>query len=191
MDLKEQGKKESLGHMFSCFTDANLDKAVAMLRVEDFNKRKKSAETSIAISCWTKDKHSDRNDESYILWNWFGNDRIRIQTTIKKLLDNIRVGSHHLVINQVEYKKETYDATLDAQVFRKDIRYADEQEIRFCILNSYDDISLIIEDINMFVQKIRASPFMDKITKKSIQTLLISEFEWIKNKYEDSTIIEK
>ena len=141
-DLKEQGKKESLKHMFSCFTDAKLDKEVAKMRVDEFNKRKKCVETCTAISCWTKDEHYNGCDESYILWKWFGKDRYRIQTTIKNLLDNLEVAPYCLIVSQVEYKKETYDASLNAQVFRKDIRYADEQEVRFCVLNSSKDIPL-------------------------------------------------
>lgn len=190
-DLKEQGKKESLRHMFSCFTDAKLDKEVAKMRVDEFNKRKKSAETCIAISCWTKDFHSDRTDESYILWSWFGKDRYRIQTTIKDLLANLQVGSHELIISQVEYKKETYDATLDAQVFRKDMRYEDEQEVRFCLLNPPTKAFIPIINIKQVFHKVRASPFMDKISKQSFHNLLESKYKWINDKYEYTTILEK
>lgn len=190
-DLKEQGKKDSLKYMFSCFTDATLGKEVAKIRVEEFEKRKKCAETRTAISCWTKDNHSDRNDESYILWKWFGEDCYRIQTTIKDLLDNLDVESYCLIVSQVEYKKETYDTSLNALVFRKDIRYADEQEVRFCVLNSSDDIHLKLKSRRKFIHKIRSTPFMDGITKEAIKNLLTGGIEWLNDKYENTTILEK
>ena len=190
-DLREQGKKEDLKYYFSCFQDAKEDKKNVMERTIIHNQRKKSAETCTAISCWTWDSHYNGKDESYILWAWFGEKRYRIQSTIRAIIDNLEPSDCEIIINNVEYKKETFESTVNAQVFRKDIRYADEQEVRFCVLNCPQSISIPIIDISRFIHKVRPSPFMSKMINGLVRDKLTKQFVWLKDKFESTTILEK
>ena len=186
-DQREYGAKENKRYSFSAFLDANMSKPKAVCCVKRHNEKKNLAYNDTAISCWTYDSHGNY-DESYILWNWFGKEKCRIESNIKNIIDNLTDCSYDIIICKVEYAKEKFDTTIQDQIFRKHYKYKDEQEIRVCILNCNHDIVIPIRNMDVFLHKVRLSPFT---TEKNNEFLdILKKFDWLKGKIEKTKIFE-
>ena len=96
--------------------------------------------------------------------------------------------SYDIIICKVEYAKEKFDTTIQDQIFRKHYKYKDEQEIRVCILNCNHDIVIPIRNMDVFLHKVRLSPFT---TEKNNEFLdILKKFDWLKGKIEKTKIFE-
>lgn len=185
-DKHEQLWTEDIQWLFT-FTEAGYTKKIKT-RQENTIKYRETTK-NVCISCWTFDKHKDVN-ESLVLWNHFGLDKCRIETTIQSLLDNIDPLDYEVVISPIQYSKEHYCGTFQDCLFSKTLQYQDEQEVRMCVLTTENYINLPIHNLDAFIHKIRLPPFNPQLLNEWIKTGLLAQGSTLIGKIEFSHIAE-
>ncbi len=132
----------------------------------------------ICVSCWTYGNLSSKTAESFLMWKAYAyGDKVvgcRIGTTIKNLIKSIKVENDvKLIINDVTYinKERIADNDIEHYIFEKDVCYADEKELRLCVVKkpkigrkttAYQNSYRLQVDVEKLIQEIVISPFVTK-----------------------------
>ncbi len=168
----------------SLFTTMAVDKNVPPQRVnhQEIQRRielfqKYPTCGGLLTSCWTM-----REEENYFMWYVYAHKfGVRVMTTIEKFITSIRTNDYYLICGEMMYKKKPEMKSLISNLFWKQIYYLDEQEFRFILFPTNDDIDdndeekglAIPIDWNLLEPQVLLSPFL----KESCLTEKLHEYE--------------
>ncbi len=185
-DMREHGKRSDIHKMFDTFTPfARTDKDGE----DNQNEVDKHNETkNLCISCWTYGEYP-QGDESILAWRTYGINRIRIETTVRNLINCIKDLERPVIIGSVKYNDKDFTTTIYDKIFWKHSGYQDEQELRICVLSTDPNFNIKIEPQEL-IQKIRLSPGFDNHYREFLKTNLNSRYPFLKGRIEESNLFE-
>lgn len=192
-DLREHGYKENFSYNFNYQIvaknkdDRKRNEYECMIRKNIYK---------TCVSCWTYDKHicndGETVNEDYLMWKSYANQGIgcRIETSILELTKSVKNldRDYDLLLGNVMYASESYDSLLNC-LFKKNIYYQGEQELRLCALSIEDHVELAINPFQL-IKKITMSPFINKDYANFLKEQLLISYPDLKEKVELSHIME-
>lgn len=181
-DKREQGIKEDLRDMFiMCPWDRNKKRMT-----QELKRRSQLHQDaySTCVSCWT-----ERIDESIMFWHCYGQNTCRISTTIGQLINSIKQLSNTIVIAPILYKDKDRTEIVYDKIFSKHKAYADEQEIRLCVLNNEHHIYLNV-NLEILINDITINPFFSKSYQQFIKESIEGRYNFLLGKIKYSHLLE-
>lgn len=144
-----------------------------------FNKYKDSKE--LFTSCWTNESH-----ENNLMWLAYTQSYgIRISSTVYKFVNSFQTAHLKIVGGEMRYQSYTPAKDVNGFLYKKNIYYKDEREIRFYFLPEdhiefiENDSSLNLEiNLNRMIEKVTISPYMHPILVSIIKNYLESEYNF-------------
>lgn len=181
-DKREHGIKEDLRDMFSM---APISKNNKDTKKEAMRRAKLHEEAySTCVSCWTK-----HIEESIMFWNCYGQSTCKISSTIGKLINSIKPEPYPIIISPVQYNDKGRTEIIQDKVFSKHEAYADEQEIRLCVLY-YEHHILLNIDVQTLIESITINPFFSKYYQQFIQDSLEEKYSFLNGRIKKSHLLE-
>lgn len=185
-DMREHGKRSDIHKMFDTFTPFAKTK-------KDLERNQNTVDLhnetrNLCISCWTYGEYP-QGDESILAWRTYGINRIRIETTVRKLTNSIKDLEIPVIIGPVKYDDKDCTTTIYDKVFWKHRGYQDEHELRICVLSTDSHFNIKIEPQEL-IQKIRLSPCFNNHYREFLKTSLISRFPFLEGRIEGSNLFE-
>ena len=184
--MRERGKRLDIHKMFDTFTPfpkTDKDGGKIQNMIDQHNETK-----NLCISCWTYGEYP-QGDESILAWRTYGINRIRIETTVRNLINSIKDLETPVIIGSVKYNNKDFTTTIYDKVFWKHSGYQDEQELRICVLSTDSHFNIKIEPQEL-IQKIRLSPGFDNHYREFLKTSLNSGYPFLKGRIEESNLFE-
>ena len=139
---------------------------------------------STCVSCWTK-----HIEESIMFWNCYGQSTCKISSTIGKLINSIKPEPYPIIISPVQYNDKGRTEIIQDKVFSKHEAYADEQEIRLCVLY-YEHHILLNIDVQTLIESITINPFFSKYYQQFIKDSLEEKYSFLNGRIKKSHLLE-
>ena len=196
-DLCEKGKKSDKRNYFMlapCTNDNEIQNKNDQYQKEMKEKIKNSY--CFCISSWSQDIHYLNGtrkslDEDYLMWKVYAGSGVgvRIKTSLGDLINSIINPQCDIIVNKIKYTKEAPNYNVNDAVFRKNMYYEKEQEIRLCAM-CMDNELLLNVDTTKLIHEVLLSPFISDDYSSFIIKSLEDRFEQLKGKIKKSKILE-
>lgn len=191
-DQREVGKKLNKKNNFQ-LTPYPMEESDKFFYAEQARKIQESR--NVCISCWTYDKllinDSGESIENYLMWKSYSNNNliVRIKTRIEDLLFSMYDVKSVVVANDVYYKKESIDYSVNDSIFSKTKYYRYEDEFRLCVLSTNSNICLPL-NVERMLYEVTLSPFISKQYYEFIKDFMEKKYNFLVGKISKSEILE-
>lgn len=196
-DLCEKGKKSEKRNYFM-LSPCTDDKKIQDINEQSCREMKEKIKNSYSfcVSCWSQDVHYLNEskislDEDYLMWKVYAGNGVgvRIKTTLRDLINSIIAPQCDIIVNKIQYGKESPNYNVTDAVFKKNMYYEKEQEIRLCAMFMDDKLLLNINPSKL-IHEVLLSPFISNDYASFIIKSFEDKFDLLKGKIKKSKILE-